>query len=123
MPDFPVALPWYNFAQTRPLLDQVWERMVVELRRVGVGPLPSAQDHSTPHQQLLHIPELSLSQCCGPDLFQGPGLKVQPIAAPVISAYDVVPGDYYSYIAGRGRHTAAPGCGEQLHILFRVYRH
>jgi ABC-type phosphate/phosphonate transport system substrate-binding protein len=44
---------------------------------------------------------LTLSQCCGLDLFRPHTKNVVPFAAPVMTALDVSPGKYFSYIVAR----------------------
>ena len=106
--DSPAALPWYRFPETQPILDSIWRDVVSELREAGVEQPPEFLDHTTPHQALLSKPSLTLSQCCGPDLFQDDAINMVPFAAPVISAYEVAPGYYFSHIvtgksAGAGK--------------------
>ena len=96
--DSPAALPWYRFPETQPILDSIWKDVVSELRAAGVEHAPEFLDHATPHQDLLKNPTLTLGQCCGPDLFQDDAMNVLPFAAPVVSAYEVAPGYYFSHI-------------------------
>ena len=95
--DSPAALPWYNFPETRLILDSIWKDVVAELRVAGVEHLPEFLDHATPHSALLRKRSLTLSQCCGPDLFED-AINMVPFAAPLISAYEVAPGYYFSHI-------------------------
>ena len=96
--DSPAALPWYRFPETQPILDAIWKDVASELRAAGVEHPPEFLDHTTPHKDLLGKASLTLSQCCGPDLFEDYAIDMVPFAAPVISAYDVAPGYYFSYI-------------------------
>lgn len=94
----PAALPWYDFASTRAVLDAVWHETRTELRSAGIPGAPVALDHTTPHEELATLPYLTLSQCCGLDLFQSHMHNVIPFAAPVIGVLDAPPGSYFSYI-------------------------
>ena len=96
--DRSAALPWYSFPETRPILDSIWKDVASELRAAGVEHVPETLDHDTPHGALLKKPSLTLSQCCGPDLFEDDAINIIPFAAPVISAYRVAPGYYLSHI-------------------------
>ncbi len=95
------ALPWYNFAATRPVLDAVWREVARQLQADGITHVPECLDHSTPHNLLLSNANLVLSQCCGPELFLPRAEHVVPVAAPVITTYAVTPGHYVSYIVVR----------------------
>jgi len=96
--DSPAALPWYRFPETQPILDSIWKDVLADLRSAGVEHAPEFLDHTTPHRALLGKPSLILSQCCGPDLFEDYAINMVPFAAPVISAYEVEPGYYFSHI-------------------------
>ena len=97
-PRFLAALPWYLFPQTRTALDSIWAAVASDLRSSGFDHCPDRLDYATPHEELLTIPTLILGQCCGPDLFLEQAAGIVPIAAPVISAYSVTEGHYFSYI-------------------------
>ena len=101
-PRYYAALPWYLFAQTRAALDAVWGAVATELHACGFNHCPDHLDHGIPHEELLTIPTLVLGQCCGPDLFLEQAKHIKPVAAPVIAAYNVSKGHYFSYIV-RGR--------------------
>ena len=94
----PAALPWYDFPSTRPALDAVWRETRRRLTAAGIADTPLALDHSTPYSELFSYPQLTLSQCCGLDLFQPHTNDIVPFAAPVIAAFDVPAGYYFSYI-------------------------
>lgn len=94
----PAALPWYSFPATRPVLDSIWNDVALELLTAGIEHLPESLDHTTQYRVLLEKSSLILSQCCSPDLFEDYATNVVPFAAPVISAYQVEPGYYYSHI-------------------------
>jgi len=72
--------------------------VVSELRAAGVESHAEFLDFTTPYRDLLKEPSLILGQCCGPDLFEDYAVKTVPFAAPVISAYEVTPGHYFSHI-------------------------
>ena len=121
--DSPAALPWYRFPETQPILDSIWKDVVSELRVAGVEHAPEFLDHTTAHRAFLSKPSLVLSQCCGPDLFQDDAVNMVPFAAPVISAYQVEPGYYFSHIVtGKSGVTSQSGVtGESAeHICPRV---
>ena len=63
--------------------------------------MPVALSHTTRYHELYAAPKLTLSQCCGLDLFRPQTRNVVPFAAPVMSALDVSAGDYFSYIVAR----------------------
>jgi len=69
-----------------------------ELRAAGFEHHSEFLDHTTPYRALLRKPSLILGQCCGPDLFEDYAVNMVPFAAPVISAYQVTPGHYFSHI-------------------------
>ena len=71
------------------------------MRSNGFNHCPDQLDHATPAEELLTIPTLVLGQCCGPDLFLEQAAAIEPIAVPVISAYPVAEGRYFSYIVRR----------------------
>ena len=95
------ALPWYDFPCTRLYLDAVWRETRSLLTTEGIDQVPAALNHTDPYHQLNSRPNLILSQCCGLDLFQPQTANVVPFAAPVITAFDVPPGKYFSYIVAR----------------------
>ncbi len=63
--------------------------------------MPLALSHTKPYHELFTAPMLTLSQCCGLDLFRPQTRNVVPFAAPVMIALDVSPGKYFSYIVAR----------------------
>ena len=93
----PAALPWYDFASTRAVLDCVWQEARTLLAAQGFSRTPPALDREATSTALWAHPELTLSQCCGLDLFHPPTRNVVPFAAPVMSL-DVTPGMYFSHI-------------------------
>lgn len=95
------ALPWYNFPSTRPHLDTVWRETRSRLGAAGIGQTPVALNHSIDYAEFHADPQLTLSQCCGLDLFQPHTRNVIPFAAPVITAYEVPRGRYFSRIVAR----------------------
>lgn len=104
----PAALPWYDFAETRADLDAIWTAVVQQLTNPLAGEpseggfaLPPTLDRVTPLTELLGDPRLTLSQCCGLDLFYPHTQSVEPIAVPVISGLNVAPGYYRSVIVTR----------------------
>jgi ABC-type phosphate/phosphonate transport system substrate-binding protein len=99
------ALPWYTFPSTRPALDAVWSETRSRLAALGIERLPAALSHTADHYELLADPQLVLSQCCGLDLFQPHSANIVPFAAPVITAIDVAPGMYFSYIVTQSSAT------------------
>ena len=98
---YSAALPWYDHPSTRPTLQRVWREAQTLLRNRGVAGLPVELDTTTPYQALWQQPQLALSQCCGLDLFQPDTAAITPFAAPVITALDVSPGEYFSHIVTR----------------------
>jgi len=70
----------------------------MQLQAAGIEHHSELLDYTTPYRDLLELPSLILSQCCGPDLFQDYASNIVPFAAPVISAYEVAPGYYFSHI-------------------------
>ena len=97
----PAALPWYNFPATRHSLDSVWGEAAAELRTTGYSEVPRTLDHEIPYNALYSYPRLTLSQCCGLDLFAAHTADVEPFAAPVISGLAACAGKYYSHIVTR----------------------
>ena len=95
---YSAALPWYDHPSTRPTLQRVWREARAFLGNHGVKGLPVELDTTTPYQVLWQRPRLALSQCCGLDLFQPHTASTTPFAAPIITALDVSPGEYYSHI-------------------------
>lgn len=95
------ALPWYDFPSTRRSLDAVWRETRSLLGARGIGQIPVALNHEAPYTEFFSYPQLVLSQCCGLDLFQPLASNVVPFAAPVITAFDVSPGKYFSHIVAR----------------------
>jgi ABC-type phosphate/phosphonate transport system substrate-binding protein len=95
------ALPWYDFPSTRECLDDVWRETRLLLGAGGIERLPGALNHTDPYEEFFTYPRLLLSQCCSLDLFQAHTRNVVPFAAPVITAIDVSPGSYFSYIVAR----------------------
>jgi len=96
----PAALPWYDFASTRAALDTVWRETRTLLATEGFSRTPRTLDHEATATALWAHPELTLSQCCGLDLFNPLTRNVVPFAAPVMTL-DVTPGMYFSHIVAR----------------------
>jgi ABC-type phosphate/phosphonate transport system substrate-binding protein len=97
----PAALPWYDFPATRQSLDAVWRDARARLQSRGIAQLPDSLERSIGYAELFAYSQLTLSQCCGLDLFHPDAAHVIPFAAPIITAYEVPPGEYYSHIVAR----------------------
>ena len=97
------SLPWYSFPATRPILDTVWFDIANQLKQSGFDHCPDHLNYDASPLALLTCPTLVMSQCCGPELFLASAENVLPVAAPVISAYPVAAGKYYSYIVACNR--------------------
>ncbi|MCZ6711169.1 MAG: PhnD/SsuA/transferrin family substrate-binding protein [Gammaproteobacteria bacterium] len=95
------ALPWYDYPSTRECLDEVWRETRLLLGTTGIEQLPGALNHADAYDEFFADPRLILSQCCSLDLFQAHTRNVVAFAAPVITAIDVSPGNYFSYIVAR----------------------
>jgi hypothetical protein len=79
-------------------LDAVWREARSLLTAQGIEPLPAALSHDIPYPELYAFKELTLSQCCGLDLFRPHTSNIVPIAAPDMTALDVPKGYYFSHI-------------------------
>lgn len=93
-----VSLPWYDLPTTHRALDAFWSVLREELSRHGIARLPDRLDRETSLDVQWSSSELLVSQCCGLDLLTPAGRMLAPIARPVFSDLDVVPGNYFSHI-------------------------
>jgi len=91
------SLPWYDLPATHTQLDALW-KVLRELITEETGLTPAEDlERGVPVASQWQSPGLVLSQCCGPDLFDG-GRELSVIGRPVLKGIGRPPGQYYSRI-------------------------
>lgn len=95
------SLSWYEFPETRPALDALWQRIARALREQGLEGVPDELCRFVPAEKQWASGELLLGQACGYDVLFGYRSHLQPVATP---------------------HFAAPGCRGPEYRSFLVVR-
>lgn len=95
------SLPWYDLAEVRELLDELWSAIARRLEAQGVDAVPSRLDRNPDYQAQWSDGELLLGQACGYDAVLGHADRLRVVATP---------------------HFAFPGCEGPHYRSFIVVR-
>lgn len=96
------SLPWYDFPDTEEELDRIWSHVRARLSSVSGRSVSERLERDKDMDTQWCSPSLVLNQCCGPDLFSGPGKNLRVAGRPVLRGLDCEPGSYYSYVVVSG---------------------
>lgn len=94
------SLPWYDLAEIRPALDELWSAIARSLRAQGIAPLPERLDRD-PDYEAQWNGDLLLGQACGYDAVLAHAERLRVVATP---------------------HFAFPGCEGPHYCSFVVVR-
>lgn len=97
------SLPWYEFEETRPILDRFWSALSDRLQQRVDHELPTALDRDTPYERLPSCPDLLLGQACGYLLTTPQAREVTLVATPDFAAPGCSGGSYRSRVVVRRR--------------------
>ena len=92
------SLPMYDFPETRPATDALWQRMARHFHREGVTRVPRQLVHDRHLNSLWSDDELFISQCCGYDIVHRYKDQLQVLATPWFAAPGCSNGNYASTI-------------------------
>lgn len=106
-----VSLPWYDYPGQEMELDRFWLLLRQELQSIVDMELPVALDRDTDFQDQWINPELLLSQCCGPDLYETQNRELVAIGRPEFAQLSCSAGNYFSYIVASKRLPRSPVAG------------
>ncbi len=106
-----VNLPWYDYPGQETELDRFWLLLRRELQLIVDMELPVALDRDTDFQDQWINPQLLLSQCCGPDLYEAQNRELVAIGRPVFGKLGCSEGNYFSYIVASKKLPRSPVVG------------
>jgi len=76
------SLPWYDLAEVRGALDQLWSAIARRLEAQGITPVPHALDRDPDYEAQWSNGDLLLGQACGYDAVLGHADRLRVVATP-----------------------------------------
>jgi ABC-type phosphate/phosphonate transport system substrate-binding protein len=95
------SLPWYDLAEVRGALDELWAAIADRLLAQGIAPVPHRLDRDPDYEAQWSNGDLLLGQACGYDAVLGHADRLRVVATPHFAFDGCVGPHYCSFIVVR----------------------